>query len=167
MTGMSSQLGINFMLVINRQGKTRMSRWYYPYSLSERTSLIREINNLVLTRSPRSPSVFDYRNLKIIYRRYASLYFIFARTVSTDNGGGECQGLNDLLLLEWIHRFVESLNSYFDNVCELDLIFNYAKSFAIWDEMVVGGSLIETSSRLIVNNMLAIDDRIKRESKKY
>jgi AP-1 complex subunit sigma 1/2 len=161
---MSSQLGIDFMLVINRQGKTRMSRWYSTYSLTERTSLIKEINNLVLTRSPRSPSVFDYRDLKIIYRRYASLYFIFARSIGDNGDDG---GLNDLLLLEWIHRFVETLNSYFGNVCELDLIFNYAKSFAIWDEMVVGGSLVETSTRLVVNNMIAIDDRVKRESKKY
>jgi Clathrin adaptor complex small chain len=120
---------------------------------------------LVLTRSPRSPSIFDYRDLKIIYRRYASLYFIFARSnVDNNTNSG---GLNDLLLLEWIHRFVETLNSYFGNVCELDLIFNYSKSFAIWDEMVVGGNLVETSSRLIVNNMYAIDDRVKRESKKY
>ena len=69
-------------------------------------------------------------------------------------------------MLEWIHRFVETLDAYFGNVCELDLIFNYPKAFAIWDEMVVGGRLVESSSRLAVNNMFAIDDRITSESKK-
>jgi AP-1 complex subunit sigma 1/2 len=34
---------------------------------------------------------------------------------------------NELLSLEIIHHFVEILDRYFGNVCELDLIFNFHK----------------------------------------
>lgn len=34
---------------------------------------------------------------------------------------------NELITLEIIHHFVEVLDRYFGNVCELDLIFNFHK----------------------------------------
>jgi hypothetical protein len=34
---------------------------------------------------------------------------------------------NELHILEIIHHFVEVLDKYFGNVCELDLIFNFHK----------------------------------------
>jgi hypothetical protein len=49
--------------------------------------------------------------------RYASLYFV-ASIAKTDN---------ELLTLEIIHQFVEILDRYFGNVCELDIIFNFHK----------------------------------------
>ncbi len=47
--------------------------------------------------------------------RYASLYF----AVCTDMDD------NELIALELIHLFVETLDQYFGAVCELDLIFNF------------------------------------------
>ena len=38
-----------------------------------------------------------------------------------------CTDDNELLTLEVIHQFVEILDKYFGNVCELDLIFNFHK----------------------------------------
>jgi len=34
---------------------------------------------------------------------------------------------NELLGLEVIHHYVEMLDKYFGNVCELDIIFNFHK----------------------------------------
>ena len=34
---------------------------------------------------------------------------------------------NELIALETVHAFVEVLDQYFDNVCELDIIFNFHK----------------------------------------
>ena len=48
-------------------------------------------------------------------RRYASLYFV-ACIEKEDN---------ELIVLDVIHHFVEVLDRYFGNVCELDLIFNF------------------------------------------
>ena len=59
----------------------------------------------------------QFRNFKIVYRRYAGLYFCICVDVSDNN----------LAYLEAIHNFVEVLNEYFHNVCELDLVFNFYK----------------------------------------
>lgn len=59
----------------------------------------------------------QFRNYKIVYRRYAGLYFCICVDVNDNN----------LNYLEAIHNFVEVLNEYFHNVCELDLVFNFYK----------------------------------------
>ena len=46
---------------------------------------------------------------KIVYRRYASLFFI-AGCNSTDN---------ELITLEIVHRYVEQMDKYYGNVCEV------------------------------------------------
>jgi AP-2 complex subunit sigma-1 len=52
-----------------------------------------------------------------VYRRYAGLFFC-ACVDANDN---------ELAYLEAIHFFVEVLDSFFGNVCELDLVFNFYK----------------------------------------
>ena len=42
--------------------------------------------------------------------------------------------------------YVETLDRSFESVCELDLIFNSPKAYAILDEIVMGGAVFETSS---------------------
>ena len=59
----------------------------------------------------------QYQNYKLIYRRYAGLYFSMGVDV-TDN---------ELAYLESIHLFVELLDEFFRNVCELDIVFNFNK----------------------------------------
>ena len=44
-----------------------------------------------------------------------------------------------------IQVFVEVLDKCFENVCELDLIFNPDKTHHILDEIVMGGMVLETS----------------------
>lgn len=46
--------------------------------------------------------------------------------------------------------FVETLDKSFENVCELDIIFNQQKAGLILDEMITGGLVLETSSQAIV-----------------
>ena len=53
----------------------------------------------------------------MVYKRYASLYFVMGIDASD----------NELITLEVIHHYVEVLDKYFGNVCELDLIFNFHK----------------------------------------
>jgi len=53
----------------------------------------------------------------VIYRRYAGLFFSVCVDI-TDN---------ELAYLESIHLFVEILDHFFSNVCELDLVFNFHK----------------------------------------
>jgi len=72
---------------------------------------------MVLTRNSKNCNFLEYNDYKIVYKRYASLYFI--AIIDKED--------NELLTLEIIHHYVELLDKYFGNVCELDIIFNFHK----------------------------------------
>jgi AP-3 complex subunit sigma len=78
---------------------------------------------------------------KIIYRHYATLYFIFAVDKQE----------SDLGILDLIQVFVESLDKCFENVCELDLIFHSDRVNYILDEIIMAGMVLETN----INHILS------------
>ena len=80
---------------------------------------------------------------KIIYRHYATLYFIFAVD----------QQESDLGILDLIQVFVESLDKCFENVCELDLIFHSDKVNYILDEIIMAGMVLETNINHILTSV--------------
>ena len=144
---------IRFFILQNKQGKTRLSKWYATAPEdSERIKMEADIYRVVSLRvrgntnfievaidvpitiftcrhvlhisiimtdllsiwkrNPPTLLIFtpcQYLNFKLIYRRYAGLFFIYGVDV-TDN---------ELLLMETIHLFVELLDEYFKNVCEV------------------------------------------------
>lgn len=77
---------------------------------------------------------------KVVYRRYASLFFI-AGCASDDN---------ELITLEIIHRYVEQMDKYYGNVCELDIIFSFTKAYYILDELLLAGELQESSKKTVL-----------------
>lgn len=67
---------IRFVLLLSRQGKVRLAKWYTTLSQKERAKIMKEVTPLVLGRAPKLCNFVDWRDAKIIYRRYASLYFV-------------------------------------------------------------------------------------------
>lgn len=65
-----------------------------------------------MSRTEFQCSFIEYRGYKVIYRRYASLFFVVAV-----DGDDE----NELSILEFIHSLVETMDKYFESVCELDV----------------------------------------------
>ena len=94
-----------------------------------------QIHRLVAPRDQKYQSNFvEFRNNKVVYRRYAGLFFC----VCVDAND------NELAYLEAIHFFVEVLDAFFGNVCELDLVFNFFKVclfslFLGWGDGKAGG----------------------------
>ncbi|XP_049659656.1 AP-1 complex subunit sigma-3 isoform X2 [Accipiter gentilis] len=136
---------IHFILLFSRQGKLRLQKWYTTLPDKEKKKIVREIVQIILSRNQKTSSFVDWKDLKLVYKRYASLYFCCAI---------EDQD-NELLTLEVVHRYVELLDRYFGNVCELDIIFNFEKAYFILDEFIIGGEVQETSKRSAVK---AIED---------
>lgn len=99
---------------------------------------------------PRIPFLFSFdpprtdgrttTDSKVVYRRYASLFFI-AGCASTDN---------ELITLEIVHRYVEQMDKYYGNVCELDIIFNFQKAYFILDELLLAGEMQESSKKNVL-----------------
>ena len=52
---------------------------------------------------------------------------------------------------------METLDKYFENVCELDIMFNIEKAHFILDEMVANGYIIEMNKTNILNPLVLMD----------
>ena len=179
---------IRFFLLQNRQGKTRLSKWYVPPPTSptkyvfffavlcwlvgwlvgwlvvlwfdrshwhscssnpevEKARMEAEVHRLVTARDKKYTNFIEYNQFKLVYRRYAGLFFTIAVDVHD----------NELCYLETIHLFVELLDSYFSNVCELDIVFHFNKVYAMLDEFLLAGELEETSKREILDRIKLLD----------
>ena len=174
---------INFLLLVSRQGKTRLTKWYESYAAKEKARIVREITATVLARAPKMCNFIEWRaDKKIVYKRYASLFFICC-VDSTDNelitsaagapssfffyraarrvvgrGPRRCPLLRARRRLEMIHLFVEVLDRYFGNVCELDIIFNFHKAYYILDELFIAGELEESSKKEVLSICAQMDE---------
>ncbi|XP_052263634.1 AP-3 complex subunit sigma-1-like [Dreissena polymorpha] len=167
---------IKAILVFNNHGKPRLSRFYqyYPLVLTQsapmttfswnfaicftpedmQQQIVRETFHLVSKRDDNVCNFLEGGTLiggsdfKIIYRHYATLYFVFCVDSSE----------SELGILDLIQVFVETLDKCFENVCELDLIFHVDKVHYILAELVMGGMVLET-------NMTEIITRIEEQNK--
>ncbi|KAI9795978.1 MAG: hypothetical protein M1825_001062 [Sarcosagium campestre] len=156
---------INAVLVFNHNGQPRLTKFYTQLDTVVQQRLISEIFTLVSHRpssacnflplppllappanttgsNPANATHNDTPSL-ITYRHYATLYFIVIST-STES---------PLALLDLIQVFVEALDRLFENVCELDLIFNFETLHAALGEMIVGGVVVETGLEKVVDGV--------------
>eukprot|EP00339_Tiarina_fusa_P023661 CAMPEP_0117005430 /NCGR_PEP_ID=MMETSP0472-20121206/6052_1 /TAXON_ID=693140 ORGANISM="Tiarina fusus, Strain LIS" /NCGR_SAMPLE_ID=MMETSP0472 /ASSEMBLY_ACC=CAM_ASM_000603 /LENGTH=170 /DNA_ID=CAMNT_0004706675 /DNA_START=56 /DNA_END=566 /DNA_ORIENTATION=- len=148
---------IKGIMIINNHGKPRLSKFYEHLSLTKQQQMIRECYSLISKRSDRVCNFLEEvgewgKDTKLVYRVYATLYFVFVVD------GSE----SELGILDLIHVMVETLDHVFENVCELDLIFHTDKVHYILDEIVMGGMVLETNLQEI---MTAIKDQEEMESR--
>jgi AP-3 complex subunit sigma len=146
---------IKGIIIVNNHGNPRLVKFYQSVpSEQQQQIVIRRIYNQISLR----PDTFcNYlegivpewgNHIKLIYRHYATLYFVFAVDAQE----------SDLGILDLIQVFVEALDKCFQNVCELDLIFHSDRVHYILDEIVSGGMVLETN---IVSILQAMKDQDK------
>ena len=90
---------------------------------------------MVLGRPPKMCNFIEWRDKKIVYKRYASLFSFRASTRRTTRrcAIGEFDGASALERSPLAAHHTgddpprEVLDRYFGNVCELDIIFNFHK----------------------------------------
>lgn len=126
---------IRWMALFSRLGKVRLRQFYVSMPIAKQTKTISDATALVLKRTPSQAAFVDFKDSKLIYRRYASLYVCFC--MERDD--------NEILALECIHRYVQALDQSFGSVTELDIIFGFQTAYAILNEMIMAGNMIEPS----------------------
>jgi len=138
---------IRFILLQNRQGKTRLAKYYVPLDDAEKHKTEYDVHRLVVNRDPKFTNFVEFRTHKLIYRRYAGLFFTLCVDVVD----------NELACLEMIHLYVEILDHFFSNVRELDLVYNFHKVFVITDEFVLSGEMQESSKKVILDRLRELE----------
>lgn len=142
---------IQFVLLVNKQGQTRLAQYSSWFTIPERTSLEGEVVRKCLQRKESECNFVEHMQYKLVYRRYASLFFI----VGVDNDE------NELAVLEFIHCLVETFDKYFENVCELDVMFNVEKAHFILEEMMANGAVVETNRMNVLQPLVLMDKERK------
>ena len=56
-------------------------------------------------------------------------------------------------MMETIHLFVEILDEYFGNVCELDIVYHFNKVYMLLDEFILAGEVQEASKRAVITRI--------------
>ncbi|XP_040457122.1 AP-4 complex subunit sigma-1 [Falco naumanni] len=138
---------IKFFLMVNKQGQTRLSRYYEHVEINKRTMLEAEVIKKCLSRSKDQCSFIEYKDFKLVYRQYAALFVVV--------GINETE--NEMAVYELIHNFVEVLDKYFSRVSELDIMFNLDRVHIILDEMVLNGCIVETNRNRILAPLFVLD----------
>mmetsp|Transcript_6521 Transcript_6521/g.14216 ORF Transcript_6521/g.14216 Transcript_6521/m.14216 type:complete len:200 (+) Transcript_6521:157-756(+) len=151
----SAACGWNFIVLMSRQGKIRLSEFFSSYTESQKKRILRDIAADVLPRQAKMCNIIEKGEYKFVYRRYASLYFIVGAPVE----------MNELIVLEQIHLFVEALDGYFNSVCELDLVFSLHKSLMILFEMFIGGMLCESNRREVLQQIVEAEEMVEQMTK--
>jgi len=132
---------VKFLLLVNKQGQTRLAKYLTELlSTDEKRALEGEVVRKCLARTDKQCSFFEHREYKIVYRRYASLFFIT----------GVDESENELAMLEFIHCFVEVLDKHFGQVCELDIMNEPDVVHYIVDEMLLNGCIVDTNKQNIL-----------------
>mmetsp|Transcript_344 Transcript_344/g.959 ORF Transcript_344/g.959 Transcript_344/m.959 type:complete len:159 (-) Transcript_344:11-487(-) len=151
---------IKGIMIVNNHGKPRLTKFYEHLPLEKQQQMIRECYALISKRSDRVCNFLEEvgvwgKDTKLVYRVYATLYFIFIVD------GSE----SELGILDLIHVMVETLDHVFENVCELDLIFHMDKVHYILDEIVMGGMVLETNLQEIMTSVKDQEELETRGSK--
>ncbi|KAI8885325.1 hypothetical protein K501DRAFT_215982 [Backusella circina FSU 941] len=149
---------IKSVLIFNNHGKPRLIKFYQQIDIATQQALVQEIFSLVSKRPDTACNFLEGSKLlggkdtRVIYRHYATLYFVFVVDESE----------SELGILDLIQVFVESLDRCFENVCELDLIFHFDEVHAILSEIIQGGLVLETN----MNEIVAAINEMNRAKKK-
>ncbi|KAJ6774535.1 AP COMPLEX SUBUNIT SIGMA [Salix purpurea] len=143
---------IKSVLVINTQGKPRLTKFYDILTVEKQQELLRSVFRRAdnVSNFVEAESIFG-PDSRLVYKHYATLYFVIVFDSSE----------NELAMLDLIQVFVETLDKCFRNVSELDMVFNYSKLHNILDGIIFGGQVMETSSAEIIR---AVEEISKLEA---
>ncbi|KPA84486.1 putative clathrin assembly sigma-adaptin protein complex 4 [Leptomonas pyrrhocoris] len=153
-------MAIEFVILVNKQGETRLSYFRHHIALDVRVALESEAARKCLHRREGDCSFVDHLHYKLIYRRYASLYFI----VGVDNTPRQSPVAsydvfqeNDLSIMEFIQAVMEAFDAYFESACELDLMYNSEKAYFILEEMLANGRIAEMNAYNVLQPIFIMD----------
>jgi len=137
---------IRFLLIANKLGQPRVSKYYVELDdLDVRISKETEIIKKCTARAPSNCNFFNHESFKVVYRRYKTLFVIV----------GISKEENELAIYESIHVLMDAVNTYNAVLNETDLteeamMFQLDKIHMIIDELFLGGDIIETNKRRIL-----------------
>ncbi|CAB5191873.1 unnamed protein product [Rhizophagus irregularis] len=120
---------ILYLFIFSRHGKMRLKKWFQYFTDKEKTTITTDLTTIILSRKRSMCNVLEYGEHKVIYKRYAKV----------------------------IHRYVQILDEFFGNVCELDIIYNFDKAYYALDELFMAGELQEPNKKAVIRHIKSFE----------
>ena len=135
---------IKFFIIANRHGQIRLAQYYSERpSLEERQQLENEVIRQCISRNDNMSFTFDLQIIKIVYKRYNSIYCI----AGIDNDS------NELEILSFFDFYFSVLNEFYGEINESSIIYNEAQSYAALNEIILDGEIVEVSKAQILKTL--------------
>ena len=61
---------VHFLLIVNKQSKIRLTKWYSTYTPKEKDRIIKELGHVATTRDEGECNFVDWMDKTVVYRRY-------------------------------------------------------------------------------------------------
>lgn len=140
---------IKFFLIINRHGQTRIAQYYGDAPpIEERQKLEHELIRKCVSRNEQSSFTFHHNGIKIIYKRYLAIYAI----------AGVEEDANELQISTLFDFYFQTLRDYYGDITESYIIYHEIHSYAVLNEIIIDGQIVETSKSKIIALMNSIFD---------
>ena len=133
---------IKALFIVSTTGQPRFSKFYEYIKMEDRKDIIRRIYEAVVKRSPKLCNFVEDKSLqfwkdptKIVYRKVSSIIVILVADESE----------SELGLLDLIQVLMDILEESFDDLREYDLVYNIDRVHSMFDEVIMGGMVLETN----------------------
>lgn len=119
-----------FFVCVNSEGQIRLLRWKDDKGM-ERDIIMRKIREIIRHHNANGQIHSNQliktitNDVKIVVKKYNGLYFIIGIPIEEDS----------LFYLSLIPKFVQQLDLMFNNVCELDLVYNFRSIYNKLDQL--------------------------------
>ena len=138
---------IKFFLIVNRHGQTRLAQYYGERpSQDDRQRLESEIVRACVARNDQMCQCFHQGDTKIVYKRYLAIYCI----------AGVSEDENEFEVISLFDFFFQTLRDYFGDITEYHILYNIAEVYTTLNEIVIDGTVNETSKQKIINHLSSI-----------
>ena len=74
--GLFIDFQMQFMLLFSRQGKLRLQKWYSAQPDKAKKKITRDLVATILTRKPKMCSFLEWRELKVVYKRWVNWVWV-------------------------------------------------------------------------------------------
>jgi AP-1 complex subunit sigma 1/2 len=54
-------MAIRYLLLLSRQGKVRLAKWFQTYGIKDKTKIVKEVTTLVLGRRTKMCNFLEYK----------------------------------------------------------------------------------------------------------
>uniref|UniRef100_A0AC35UBS6 AP complex subunit sigma n=1 Tax=Rhabditophanes sp. KR3021 TaxID=114890 RepID=A0AC35UBS6_9BILA len=130
---------IQFMVGFETTGAIIFQKWFEAYNFIEKKMYLRDIWATVSNRSASMCSIIEYKNFKIVYKRYHGMFMACA--ISAED--------NELIILEAMDFFIECFASLFPGCSAVTLSLQFNTAYHVLDEIFLAGQVQETDRRTI------------------